>query len=59
MQLRYDYPLSTVDDESATASHHWEFAHVDTLFFAAGFIFQAEGHVKCRAKSFAVTQRIE
>ena len=33
MQLRYDNPLSTVNDKGTVLGHEWNFTHVDFLFF--------------------------
>ena len=59
VKLGNDDTLGTVDDESTTAGHHRQFAHVNALLLGAGLVLQLERHIKCRAEALAVAQRVE
>ena len=59
MKLRNNDTLRAVDNESATAGHHWHFAHVNTLFFGATFILKLESYIETSAESFASLEGLE
>ena len=59
VKLRNNHALRAIDNKSATASHHWHFAHVNTLFFGATFILKLESYIETSAESFASLEGLE